>query len=175
MILLPTIKKECSQFLEESNNKPLLKNLSVNNDGFKKIKVRKKKTKDIFTESFNIAFPTHKDIFQRSIFANGERGFVESAIHETEPFYIFPINGYKFLYNVEVHASSIEYKELLEKFTQKVTEQSTIDIFSKIIRTNYINTNLENGILSGAEIIIYGIPYFYAIRKSLVDEYMGLC
>ncbi len=175
IMLLPTIKKECSQFLHESNNVPLLKNLSVKYNGFKRVKVRKKNKQDVFTESFNLAFPEHSNIFQRSVFANGENGFSLIDNNELEPFYIFPINGYKFMYNVEVKNSAMEYKELLDRFLVQVTKQATIEIFSEIIKKNYIYDNLELGIRSGSEIIFYGISYFYAIRKSLVDDYNQLC
>ena len=173
MILPPTIKHECSIFLEESNNKPLIKNLSIYNDGFKKIKVRKKKQQDIFTKAFNIAFPEHKDIFQRSIFANGDNA-VMPIINNVEPFYIFPIDGYKFMYNIQVKNSSIEYKESIDNILKNINVSAAIEIFSDIIRKSYNNIDLEHGINSDAEIIIYGIPYYYAIRKSLVDHYVKL-
>lgn len=173
MILPPTIKRECSIFLNESNNKPLIKNLSIRNDGFKKIKVRKKKRQDIFIESFNIAFPEHKDIFQRSIFANGDNAVISSNI-EIEPFYIFPIDGYKFMYNTEVKNSSVEYKESIDNILKNINITAAKEIFSDIIRKSYNNIGLEHGIDSEAEIIIYGIPYYYAIRKSLVDHYVKL-
>ena len=174
MILPPTVKRECSIFLKESNNKPLIKNLSIRNDGFKKIKVRKKKQQNVFINAFNIAFPEHKDIFQRSVFANGDNAINMDSNNEIEPFYIFPIDGYKFLYNTQVRNSSIEYKESIDNILKNINVSSAIDIFSDIIRKNYSNSNLEHGIDSDAEIIIYGIPYYYAIRKSLVDHYVKL-
>jgi hypothetical protein len=33
---------------------------------------------------------------------------------------------------------------------------------------------LATGIDSGAELIIYGIPYYYAVRKSQIDNYNEL-
>lgn len=174
MILPPTIKRECSIFLHESNNKPLIKNLSIRNDGFKKIKVRKKKKQDIFIEAFNIAFPEHKNIFQRSIFANGDNASIPPTNSDIEPFYIFPIDGYKFMYNIQVKNSSLEYKESIDNILKNINENAAIEIFSDIIRKNYNNNDLEHGINSDAEIIIYGIPYYYAIRKSLVDHYVKL-
>jgi hypothetical protein len=172
---IPTILNECSDFLQASNNLPLLRNLSSQNDGFKKVKVRKKNTNEIFIQAFNQSFSTHKNIFQRSIFANGELSFAPSIDETLEPFYVFPINGYKFLYNPVVTNSLHQYKDDIQRMlnTVKNTEVA-IDMFSSVIKQSYISENLSSGIKVGAEIIIYGIPYYYAIRKSLVDDYNRL-
>lgn len=168
---LPTILKECSQFLEESNNLPLLKNLLVTNDGFKKIKVRKKNTKEFFTEAFNKSFAFHKQLMNRAVFANGENSFIESINENFEPFYIFPIDGYKFVYNPVVTNALEQYKKVIDDSLKILARKAAIEMFSSVIKQSYLSNDLANGIKIGSEIIIYDIPYYYAIRKSLVDDY----
>jgi hypothetical protein len=174
-MLLPTIRQECAQFLRESNNLPLLKNLSRDNEGFKKVKARRRNAHEIFVEAFNASFSTHKNLFQRAVVANGEASFTPSADSKLEPFYIFPIDGYRFLYNPVVNNSIKQYNEDIEKMLHTVSDKSVaIDMFSAVIKNSYISKDLPNGIRIGAEIIIYDIPYFYAIRKSLIDDYSEL-
>ena len=170
--MLPTIKHECSQFLKECNNLFLLKNLPKINDGFKRVKVRIKNKNEIVIEAFNKSFSNHKNIFQRSIFANGESSFKESEDKSLEPFYIFPIDGYKFIYNPAVTDAFNDYKKSIKNIMPIVTSNEVIvDVFSTLIKENYISNNLTDGIKVGAEIIFYNIPYYYAIRKSIVDDY----
>ena len=97
---------------------------------------------------------------------------VEYDITENvEPFYVFPANGFKFLYSKEVDNSTENYKQVFESILDTVGEASGKDIFTDLLRFTYISENLANGIESGAEIIIYGIPYYYAIRESQIDNY----
>lgn len=170
-MLLPTLYKECSQYLKESKGRPLLKNLPSRYDGFKKVKVRKKNKNDSVIEAFNKSFSNHKNAFQRSIFANGEGSFVQASDILLEPFYIFPINGYKYVYNPIVINFESQYKENIDSLTNNTSKSVAIDMVSMVIAQSYTNTNLSKGIKTGAEIIIYGIPYYYAIRKSLLDDY----
>lgn len=171
---LPTLIKECSQFLEESNKLPLLKNLPIHGDGFRKVKVRKKNANNIFIEAFNKSFSEHKNIFNRSIFANGNKSFIPTENKIQEPFYIFPIDGYQFIYNPVVTNAFTEYKQDIEKLTKTVSQDSVIDIFSKVIKQSYLSENLSAGIKIGSEIIIYKAQHYYAIRKTLLDDYNSL-
>ena len=171
---LPTLYAECSDFLAESQKTPLLKNLPVHYDGFKKVKVRKKNKQDAVIEAFNKSFSQHKNAFQRSVFANGKSSFIVSEDASFEPFYIFPINGYKYVYNPVVTNFANEYKENIERLTHNIPQSVAIDMVSMVISKSYTDTNLVEGINLGAEIIIYSIPYYYAIRKSLLDDYSSI-
>ena len=173
-MLLPTLYKECSDYLRESKGLPLLKNLSVHYDGFKKVKVRKKNKHDATVEAFNKSFPKHKNAFQRSIFANTESTFMQSVDLLLEPFYIFPVDGYKFVYNPQVSNFANQYGKDIQNLINTVSKSAAIDMISMVIAQSYTDKNLYEGMKSGAEIILYGIPYYYAIRKSLVDDYNAL-
>jgi len=169
---LEPIKKHCTQFLDESGGFPVVKNLPQAYDDFQKIKVRKRKHTNTFSSTFNGAFKDEmSDLRERSIFANGLVSVEPNITENTEPFYVFPINGYKFLYSKEVDNSTKEYKQVFEAIFDTLGEESGKEIFTDLLRFTYISENLASGIASGAEIIIYGIPYYYAIRESHVDSY----
>ena len=176
---LAIIAERCSDFIEESEGHPLLKNLPTDYGDFHKVKVRLRKnrkedTKD-FAEMFNNAFKDeiHK-LRERAIFSNGETTFRESEDEEQEPFFIFPIDGYDYMYSGEVENSSTNYKNAFDSILEQLGEGEGEDIITELLKFNYTTDNLAEGIDSGSEIIIYGIPYFYAIRAQTVDNYQDL-
>lgn len=166
------LAKHCQQFLKESSRLPLLKSLSVEYNDLHKVKVRQRKNKNTFSETLNQAFQDeHTKIFQRAIFANGEKSFSLSE-NNVEPFYIFPIDGYKFIYSKEVENSTSEYKQVFDALFEQFgndNEQATT-IITDLLKFTYTKENLSEGIELGSEIIIYNIPYYFAVRTSLVDN-----
>jgi hypothetical protein len=167
------LRTKCMQFFKESQNQPLLKNLSIQYSDFDKIKVRKRKgeTGD-FTETFNEAFEQqHPGLRQRAIFANGVTSFQPIIENTLESFYIFPINGYKFMYSREVENSGQEYKQVFDTLFEQFGEEKGNEVITDLLRFTYTSQNLYEGINSGSEIIIYGIPYFYAIRTTSIENY----
>ena len=168
--MLPTLTYECSEFLLESEGKPLLKNLPRYRDGFIKVKVRQKRTTDAFIENFNNAFAGERSrLLQRSVVGHGEAAFVPSLDPNLEPFYIFPVDGFRYMYNPSA-ASTSEYKDTFNKLLTNVGE-SAPEIFQKVLKYDYVFDKLAEGITGGSEIIFYGIPYYFALRKSIVDDY----
>jgi hypothetical protein len=169
--MLPTITEECSQFLQESNGFPLLKNLPVDNHGFRKVKVRKKKKQqNVLIEAFNETFNNHSNLMERSIFAHGMNSFIPVCSDEVEPFYIFPINGYKFLFAENVANTTEVYKTTLATLIENYGEKG-LKIFKEVLKYQYTFDNLIEGLATNSEIIIYDIPYYYAIRYSLIENY----
>lgn len=171
----------CHQFLEESKDLPLLKNLSVEYKDVQKVKVRQQKRTTAFSETFNQAFKReHTNIVQRAIFANGESSFIKPLLDSSsaaqEPFYIFPPNGYKFMYCKEVKNSTSEYRQvfdaLFEQFGNEKEQATTI--ITDLLKFTYTKENLHEGISLGSEIIIYGVPYYFAVRASVVNTYNEL-
>lgn len=166
--MIPTLVDECSEFLIESKGKFLLKNLPKTYEGFKKIKVRKKKNlKNAFAPSFNHTFNSYNDLLNRAIFVNS----LEPENNDKEPFYIFPINGYRFMYNTQVNNIKLEYEDFFSKLNSWLNEDDSKKVFSDIIKNHFISDNLDYAIRSKCEILFYGINYYYAIRKSLIDDY----
>jgi len=170
--MLPTLEKECSEFLKASNGYPLLKNLPLNNDGFRKVKVRKKKNinSDI-VKIFNETFNDHTDlIMQRSIFAHGPSGFKPSDNPNFAPFYIFPTDGFKFLYAQDVAETTETYKDTLSVLIDHYGKDG-IQTFKDVLKYQYTFDDLEKGLRTKTEMIIYDIPYYYAINYFLIEDY----
>lgn len=174
------IGEQCSQFIAESHGLPLLKNLPSHYNDFHKVKVRKRKQvkndPQKFTNVFNEAFEDEVyDLRQRSIFANGEESFDQVSLRENEdPFYIFPIDGYRFMYSKEVKNSGHDYKKVLEVLIEEFGVERGNDVITDLLKFAYTNENLYEGIEQGSEIILYNIPYFYAVRASSITNYKSL-
>lgn len=164
------LRAKCAQFFIEAKGQPIFKNLSIEYNDFDKVKVRKRKGESgDFTETFNEAFETqHPGLRQRAIFGNGSSSFQASNDGKTEPFYIFPIDGYKFMYSREVENSKQEYKQVFDTLFEEFGEEKGNEVITDLLRFTYTNINLNEGIQSGSELIIYGIPYFYAIRANSI-------
>lgn len=170
------LRTTCSQFFIESCRLPLLKNLARSYGDFDKVKVRKRKGESgDFTETFNEAFEKqHPGLRQRAIFSNGPSTFQPIYNENIEPFYVFPINGYKFMYSREVENSGQEYKQVFDTLFEEFGEEKGNEVLTDLLRFTYTSNTLNEGIESGSEIIVYGIPYFYAIRASSVTDYNEL-
>lgn len=168
------IIKECSDYLKESGGNPLIRLLPRAGTDFRKIKVRRKKSGSRFDTLFNNVFIDHPDLRQRCIFVNGLKGLNKSKDSTLDEFYVFPIDGYDYIYSLKVRDSSTEYKETLEKFIGVLDENQAVGTFSEVLKYDYVSVNLTEGIKEGSEIILYGIPYYYVIRKSSVKSYSTL-
>jgi hypothetical protein len=168
------IMKECSEFIKLSEGKPLVKYLPSGGPDNQKIKVRKKQRESTFDKFFNGAFSTsHPNMRQRCVFASGNLVPSKYPPANQDLFYIFPTNGFKFMYSTNVRDSSVQYKETLESFMDIFGDEAT-DAFSEVLKYDYANNYLLGGIDSGCEIIIYSIPHYYAIRKSSIKSYSTL-
>lgn len=167
--MIKILSQECSEFVLESYPYPLLKNLPTTKDGFIKLKIRHKKNKKYLeSKTFNIFNNAlekyHEKIAFKALYAYPLESLENSV--GTEPFYIFPTNGYQYIYNPLVKSSVVEYNNTLSKLDSDNLEA----VFTDIIRDSYYNKNLKSGIINGSEIIFFNIPYYYAIRKSLIES-----
>lgn len=163
------IKDRCSRFIYESNGLPLMKLLPRKYNDVHRVKVRKRKLHGEFDSIFNETFEHETfDIRQRSIFA---RSVLSENTQTHENFYVFPIDGYRFMYNKEVDQSEEKYKKVFEQLNN---DDIGVDLLSELLRFTYSNKNLYEGIYSGAEIILYNVPFYYAVRVSSVDSYKNL-
>lgn len=125
-----------------------------------RVKVRKKQRRDQFSSAFNEAFDEEiHQIRQRAIFANG----TQEAETDQESFLIFPPDGFKFLYCAEVSNSSRQYRSVFES----ILDVDDGDTFKELLKFAYTSENLAEGLEANAEIIIYNVPYFYAVRESV--------
>lgn len=167
---LTKLVNQCSQFIEEADELALLKSLPEQYDDVHKVKVRKRKTQT-FDTTFNEAFDFHYELRERSVFANGRHSFVSEGV-DIDTFYVFPIDGYKFMYCNEVKNSTVEYQQVFDSIVDGFGPSKGNEVISEMLKFSYIHENLHEGISNGSEIIFYNIPYYYAVRANM--EYDSL-
>lgn len=174
-IIIPTkpeeevqiIRERCSAFIIESNGLPLYKNLPESYPDFHKVKVRHGKQHDVRSKTMNMAFESqNKQFTQRAIFTSGSVPQPEPA---NESFYIFPIDGFQFLYNMEIKEST--NLDAFDSIFEQYGEKEGCNLIADVLKFSYTTHNLQEGILHGSEIIVYGIPFYYALRSSVVESY----
>ena len=166
----------CSDFINESEGMPLFKSLPASYNDVHRVKVRFHKKKNEFTETFNQAFTDEiMNLRQRAIFASGSPSTIQVE-ESMEMFYIFPKNGYKFLYNKEVANSNEDYRQAFDTILEQLggNNQEAIQIIADLLKYTYTSQNLVEGIENGSEIILYNIPFYYAVRSSSFPEYDDL-
>lgn len=170
---LDVIRTECSQFLRTSAGLPLKKLLPSTYTNFCRVKIRKRKQADAVTEAFERAFGEQfYNLRQRALFAYSS---INAAQPGYEPFYVFPVNGFKFMYCKEVTNSQIDYETavgVLEKQLNAIDRVTSL--VSDVIRYSYTSESMPAAIRAGAEVIVYGIPCFYAVRASTAKSYPTL-
>lgn len=169
--LFHQIYTNCSQFVHESAGYPLFRNLPTTYSDVHRVKVRTKKKASTVGDVFNKAFEhDYQNIAQRAIFAQSAP-ICESA-EGMEPFYIFPVNGYKFLYSREITESTSEYQQVMLTLIEQLRdEQAATELITDLLKFSYTSHDLVEGINSGSEIILYGIPFYYAVRCSSYPDY----
>ena len=172
--IIEKIQTECGQFLLESRELPLIKSLRETSSNFRKVKVRTKNISDEFVETVNEAFEgEYRNLYGRSVFCNGPHKNIEN---EEEKVYVFPINGFKFFFNPNVTFFLSQYKKTYDKLNLSLDEKSAEAIFMDMVKYSYQEneTNFRDALFSGKEIIIYNIPYYYAVKVEKFPAYLDL-
>lgn len=162
------LQADCSTFLRESQGLPLFRQLPTSYADFHRVKVRLQKRKDDVSDVFERAFgQEYTNIRQRAVFAHTSPSPV---MEQVEPFYVFPINGYRFLYSKEVTNSDSDYRNVIDKLVAELGNlHEATDIVTDLLKYTYSTSNLFEGMAAGAEMIFYGIPYYYAVRAKVCD------
>lgn len=164
------IHTECAQFISESNGLPIHKSLPRTYSDFQKVKVRFKRTENTVSSAFNQAFinETHK-LSQRAIFAYSTPPLVEG---DADLFYVFPIDKYKFLYSREVTNSNSDYKQVIDTMLEAFDNiDKATEIVTDLLKYTYSSKQLYEGLMANAEVIFYGIPFYYALRVNQHPNY----
>jgi len=169
-LLLRSISSDCSEFITEASGLPLFKALPVTYEDFRKVKVRKAKRSSKFSKTFNEAFDDEmKNLRERSVFANGQKPEPDT---DKDVFYVFPKNGYRYMYCTEVQHSTADYKQVFDSIFENADQPE--QIIHDLLKFSYVRENLNEGIDSNAEIIFYNIPYYYSVRTTLYESYNNL-
>ncbi len=156
----------CTDYLTKSGGLPLFKMLPSTYSSFHRVKIRQKRMYDTISKIFDEALD-QKLLRQKCLCCSG--AIQNKAAQIEEPFYVFPINGFEFAYSTNVKNSAQEYSSVLEVLTNHV--DSADDIAIDLIRSTYARTDLNKGIKSGSEILIYNIPFYFAAKVSSFPNY----
>ena len=149
---LKTIKRECSTFLHESQDLPVFRTLPSSYEDIQKVKVRQHHNKSRFVQTFNEAFEDQvQNLRQRAVFAVASPDKYE-AKDEKDIFYVFPKNGYKFLYCTEVTHSNNDYQQVFDSLFEQFDDRAE-QIIHDLLKFAYVDQNLFEGIKKQAEII----------------------
>lgn len=163
-----SILKECSEFLDRSGGRPLYRLLPTEGEGFRKVKIRKKNRHEhSFERYFDMAFGhRYKDLRLRSMIAQSREP--ESNNPSLEAFYVFPTNGFRILYNQQIDDYN-SYIKTLEGILHNTGSME--QLLKNLFEYAYVEGDIVDAMKSGSDILIYDIPYYYAVRKSLIHDY----
>ena len=162
------IKIECSEFIKNKPDGFLCKPLHNNKSPIIKVKIRHKKIKEEYQEEFNNVFSSeYQKLLQRCLIAYTNNKNLTYLNESHELYYVFPINGYKFIYNPIIDYSLEQYNDLLDQLADMGSSRR--DIFYSTIKLSYKSGDLAEAFSKSSEIIFYNIPYYYAVKKSLFD------
>ncbi len=164
------IHTECAQFISESNGLPIHKSLPKSYSDFHKVKVRFKRTENTVSSAFNQAFINETPkLSQRAIFAYSTPPLVEDNM---DLFYVFPIDKYRFLYSREVTNSNSDYKQVIDTMLEAFDSiDKATELVTDLLKYTYSSKQLYEGIMANAEVIFYGIPFYYALRVNAQQNY----
>ena len=62
------------------------------------------------------------------------------------------------------------FESLIDQFGPKVGNKMLTDV----LKFSYTDDKLAEGIASGSEIVLYNIPFYYAVRVSSIPSYHSL-
>jgi hypothetical protein len=159
------LKTNCSEFINESQQIPLYRSLPTTLDEISRVKIRHKKKNNALNDAFTEAFESK--VRQRSIFASSVKPLREG---KEEPYYVFPVNGYKYLYSNDIQNSQTEYNVVCEAlFEHCGNDKVATELISDMLKISYHNDNLHEALISKAEILLYSIPAYYAVKASTID------
>lgn len=168
--MISDIRSSCGEFLKESGGKPLFKPLPKEYGASKRVKVRKRRTKDKFYDTFN-KIMGEEDLRERSLFAYTSLDSAYRAIQSNEEiYYVFPIDGYKFVYNTAVENS----EDNLRRIFDILNESARGEILPSLLKSTYSRHNLDKAFFNGTEILFYDIKCFFAVRCEIVKSYSDL-
>lgn len=164
-VIVQLIRQCCSDFLVESQYQPVYKILPSSYGNWKRVKVRKQKKQTEITSTFNKAFESiYDDIALRSVCSDTN---IVDIPDDHSAYYIFPLNGFKYLYNTTVTKYTQNLRETVGVLNDGCDDELVLDVLAY----SYKNTQLTTGIRNNAEIIFYNIPAYYAVNTTSISNY----
>lgn len=166
------IIRECSDFLKASNGVPLVRMLPMDGPTVRDVKIRKKKSTTPVDEAFNTVFSDHPNLRQRCVFANGSHAKSDNPL--LEEYYVFPKNGFKFMYSTSVTNSGQQYGEVLANLNTVMSPEAAASTITDVLTYDYKTEDLYSGLVCGCEIIVFGSSSYIALSRESVKSYSTL-
>ena len=146
------LRYQCEQFLFESRGYPLIVELNrkVKLDCFRQIKLRWKKNK---------AYQVYQQIIPD---LQTSKAFwpIRFAPLSNTTYYIFPINNFKFAYNPAI-----------ENLYDCIVDNADDNELLTALKLTYNSTMLSTGLQNQREIVLYNIPYCFAVKTTCIPNY----
>lgn len=81
---------------------------------------------------------------------------------------MFPINGFRILYNQQID----DYNSYIKNLEGILHNTNSMEhLLKSLFEYAYVEGDILEAVKSGSDILVYDIPYYYAVRKSLVQSY----
>lgn len=156
-----SIELDCSDYVKDYI--PIYKYLPTG-DVFKKVKVRNKSNHFYKIEQqIDKAFEEeYQNLSLRSVVASTSK-YKATYLENTKLYRIYPINGYKVLYN-PVGAS---YGDIINPLNDI---QDDVTLSNELFQLTFTEGSLRDAAENESDIIIYGIKYFYAIDVNFMED-----
>jgi hypothetical protein len=166
--MIKTLFDECNHFLEHSNGIPLIKTLPKIGEGFRRVKVRHRKTLSKVGKSFDAVIESeYKNFINRCVTAYNHYPDITNPL--MEHFFIFPVDGYKVIYNPSISNSTTQLEKIYSLLESSMGAESSMQTLSDMVAMSYTPYKFEKN-HNPCEFLIYDISHFYAIRTSIVDN-----
>lgn len=153
---------ECSDYIKESDGNLLYKCLPQRETPVSKVKIRKRNYNNQIEELFDIAFQEENSARQRSLTAHTREVDCDNGIG----YYVFPINGYDYLFNRQIFNLRKEYSDILEHISGESVSVFQLELLRDLLKNNYQDSNLIVAFEHACEIMFYNIPYYYAVEME---------
>lgn len=166
---IESISRECKTYIAENKGLPLFRSLTKAGNDIRRIKVRHRKAPDANLESCfqGVVGQEYSNLLGRTVFAYPK---LIPASENYESFFIFVPDGFRYMYNTAIKDSLAEYSYLFDRLTEHFDEVGEAkSAIMDSIDLGYTQDNLSTGIACGAEVLIYDISHYYAVRSSLFD------
>ena len=74
------------------------------------------------------------------------------------------------MYSREVTNSNDAYQKAFDSILEQFNSKNEAEqIIADLLQYTYVSDTLNEGITSQAEIILYNMPYYYAVRSNTID------
>ena len=163
------IRAECGEYLRLSEGLPLFKTLPSSYGAFKRVKVRFQKAKDPTSAVFEAAFGHNKPGFRERVVITYPTP--QEVLETHDLYYIFPVDGFRYMFSPMVRDSNVDIGGVVNTLIERLDFTEGSSLAADLLQYSYQNTNLVEGLRSEAEILLFDLPNFLAVRVDIDPHY----